>query len=221
MTPRNEADDALVAETVRLYRRYALEVVEHFGFCPYATRAREDGHAAELVSLDTELDLRSTLERVRRLAADDGAEVAFFLFPLVRVDRVGLARFVEQLRSAHQAEPGGLVLTMEGFHPDGPLDTTTSGRVVPFLRRTPDPTIQLTRLGVLQHVRRATPSGTGYVDPLRIDLRALLSQPVELPVSDRIAATNLDTVRARTEEITRVIEDIHADHRRTRAALGR
>jgi hypothetical protein len=70
-------------------------------------------------------------------------------------------------------------------------------------------------------VRRATPSGTGYVDPLRVDLQSLLARPAELPVSDRIAQANLETVRASAAEIGRVIEDIHADHRRTRARLGR
>jgi hypothetical protein len=215
------SDEALVRETVRLYRRYAIEIVELFGFCPYAERARLEARSAEIVVLDETLDVPRGLRHVETLAADPKVEVAFLIFPLVRVDRVELGRFVERLRSEHQRRDGGLVLTMEGFHPEGALDASSTGRVVPFLRRTPDPTIQLTRLSVLQHVRRATPSGTGYVDPLRIDLRTLLSQPAEVAVSDRIAQTNLETVRARSAEIARVIEEIHDDHRRTRATLGR
>lgn len=216
-----DADADLMRETLRLYHRYAVEVVERFTFCPYAARAREEGAAEAIVCLDAALEVPRALERVRALAAQDHVEVAFLIFPLVRVDRLGLARFVELLRSAHQAEPGGLVLTMEGFHPDAAADTASVGRVVPFLRRTPDPTIQLTRLAALQRVRRATPSGTGYVDPQRVDLRALLAEPIEIPVSDRIASQNLATVRAEEGAITAAIAEIHADHAATRARLGR
>lgn len=215
------ADDELARETVRLYRRYAVEVVERFTFCPYAARAREDGSAKEVVLFDTTLDVARTLEPVRALALDSHVEVAFLLFPLVRVDRLALSRFVQSLRSAHQAEPGGLVLTMEGFHPTADVDTSSAGRVVPFLRRTPDVTIQLTRLSSLERVRRATPSGTGYVDPLRIDVSALLRAPTEVPVSERIAATNLATVKERETQIAEALAVIQADHAQTRARLGR
>ena len=214
-------DDALVRETVRLYRRYAVEVVERFTFCPYAARAREDGSAKEVVSLDAALDVARSLEPVRALALDLNVEVAFLLFPLVRVDRLELSRFVQLLRSAHQAEPGGLVLTMEGFHPDASADASSAGRVVPFLRRTPDVTIQLTRLASLDRVRRATPSGTGYIDPMRLDVNALLAAPAEIPVSERIASANLATVREHEAQIAAAIAAIHADHAATRARLGR
>ena len=70
-------------------------------------------------------------------------------------------------------------------------------------------------------MRRAMPGGTGYVDPQRVDLRALLAQPVEVPVSERIADANLETVKEREQEIERAIETIHADHAATRARLGR
>lgn len=214
------SDAELVDETIRLYRRYAVEVVERFSFCPYAERARVDGRSREVVLLAPELAITPMLAEVERLARDPGVEVAFFLLPRVRIDRLGLGRFVETLRSAHQASPGGLVLTMEGFHPDGPLDVASAGRVVPFLRRTPDPTIQLTRLTSLEHVRRSVPAGTGYLDPARVDLHALLSQPIEVPVSERIAATNLATAKARSAEIEAVIADIHADRDRVRARLS-
>lgn len=214
-------DDELERETIRLYRRYAVEIVERFTFCPYAARAREEGTTREIVSFDSTLDVARALEHVHALAAEKRIEVAFLLLPRVRVARLALSRFVETLRSAHQAEPGGLVLTMEGFHPDAETDTASAGRVVPFLRRTPDVTIQLTRLSSLEHVRRATPSGTGYVDPARVDLTRLLAEPIEVPVSQRIAAQNLGTVREREAEIAEAIRAIHADHAATRARLGR
>ena len=214
------SDAELVRETIRLYRRYALEVVERFTLCPYAAPARTGKQSREVVSLASRLDVADALVNVRALAVDAAVEVAFLIFPLVHVGRIDLGRFVESLRSAHQAEGTGLILTMEGFHPDAAVDTADAGRVVPFLRRTPDVTIQLTRLSSLEHVRRAAPSGTGYVDPHRINLAALLAA-TEVPVSDRIADANLATVRANLDSMQAALTAIHADHATTRARLGR
>jgi hypothetical protein len=87
-------------------------------------------------------------------------------------------------------------MTMEGFHPDAECDLGSAGRLVPFLRRTPFPTVQLTRLSALTRVRRSAPSGTAFVDPSSPALLALLSRPSPEPVSERIADDNLRTVRA-------------------------
>ncbi len=211
-TSRAEHDALLATEARRVYARYAIEVVERLGLCPYAARARLDGRAREVVMLEAEPDLERGLAVVDELARCDDVDVAFLLYPRATLGRPALAHFVERLRAAHQARPGGLVLTMEGFHPEAEADLGAPSRLVPFLRRTPDPTIQLTRLTALERVRRGTSSGTGFVDPSTIDLHAFLACPAAPPLHERIAETNLATVaRMSAEHIAHLFDDIRRD----------
>jgi hypothetical protein len=188
------SDDALTREARRIQLRYQREVVEAFGLCPFAAKARIHLASCEAIVLDEQPTLDRVLPEVRTLAYEDAIEVAFIVFPRWQIDRVGLSRFVESLRSAHQAEPGGLVMTMEGFHPDAAADTSSSGALVPFLRRTADPTIQLTRLSVLERARVGSGGTTKYVDPSTIDVAALLAAPPERSLHQRISESNLETV---------------------------
>ena len=103
-------------------------------------------------------------------------------------------------------------MTMEGFHPDAEPDIATSGAILPFLRRTADPTIQLTRLSVLERVRASTGGTTKYVDPTTVDVAALLAAPAERSLHERIAETNHRTVIERGPlAITRVLDEIRRD----------
>lgn len=213
------SDAALIAEVLRIHRRYQREVVEAFVLCPFASKAREDGTTAERVLLDEEPTVPGVLAAVHAIAEDAKVEVGFVVLPRWRIDRIGLSRFVERLRATHQAEPGGLVMTMEGFHPDAEADLTSSGSIVPFLRRTADPTVQLTRLSVLQRVRASTGGTTKYVDPSTVDLAALLAAPAERSLHERIAEANHRTARARREELERVYADIRRDRDESYARL--
>jgi hypothetical protein len=214
-TPVIAAEDeagALAREAVRVYRRYAVEIVEALRFCPYAERSRLEGHTRELVCLDETLDVERVLRRVHEAARDVEVEIGLLLFPRLRIERLAFARFVEQLRRAHQDEPGGLVMAMEGFHPDAPADLSSADRLVPFVRRTPDPTIQLVRHEVLLRVRRASDHGTAFFDPSRMSLDALLATPAPKPLHRQIADANLETTKTRTvEAIERIYEDIRRD----------
>lgn len=214
-------DDALMRECLRVYRRYAVEIVEALDFCPYAARCRAEGRTREVVVLAPELDLERALAEVAPIAADTRIEVALMIWPRARCSRIELARFVERLRAAHQAAPGGLVMAMEGFHPDAEPDLRAPERLVPFVRRTPDPTIQLVRHAVLDHIRRSAPSGTAFFDPSRISLDELLRTPAPRPLHERIAEANHETVaRLGLEHVRGVLEDILADRDRAYAALG-
>jgi hypothetical protein len=216
-----DGDAELRRECERLQQRYAVEIVEAFGLCPYAERARLDGRSADVVIADEAPTDERVLEAVRALGADERVEVAFAIFPRLRIERLALAAWVERLRHAHQSEAGGLVMTMEGFHPDAPPDLSTAGRLVPFLRRTPVPTIQLTRLSSLNRVRRSGPSGTGFVDVASIDLKAFLATPPAESVSERIAENNRDKVReVGIAAIEAVLDDIFRDRDVTFARLG-
>ena len=206
------SDASLEREARRIHERYQREIVEAFVFCPFAAKARADGATRAIVELAPEPTLALALAHVHALAARRENEVAFLLFPRWKIDRAGLSHFVERLRSAHQAEPGGLVMTMEGFHPDAPADVSTPGSLVPFLRRTADPSIQLTRLSVLERVRASTGGSTKYVDPTSIDVAALLAAPVERSLHERISEANHRTVRERgAPAIERVYDEIRRD----------
>lgn len=216
------SDEALIREARRIHDRYQREIVETFVFCPFAAKAREDGVTHQVFRLETAPTLDEVLDQVRALARMDHVEVAFIVFPRWRIERAGLSRFVETLRSAHQSDPGGLVMTMEGFHPSATADVTSPGSLIPFLRRTADPTIQLTRLSVLDRVRASTGGTKKYVDPTKIDVAALLAAPVERSLHQRISEANHRTVMERgPDAITRVYEDILRDREESYARAER
>lgn len=212
--------DPLEAEAVRVYRRYALEIVEGLGFCPYAERARADGHTREVpigAAIPTDDEVLGVIEAI---ADDPEVEVGFVLFPRVTLSRPKLGRWVEHLRKAHAALRGGTpVLAIEGFHPEAEVDLSCPERLTPFVRRTPDPTLQLTRLDVLDRIRRGSPTGTAFFDPDAMDLGALLDAPTKRPLHERIAEINheavcrlgADAVRARMDAI---LADRDAAYRR-------
>ena len=180
-------DDALRAEAVRVYRRYAVEIVEGLGFCPYAERSRLDGHTREIVlaaPIPDDAEVRSAIESV---ADDPSIEIGLVLFPRLSIGRTQHDRWVEHLRKAHASFRKGAVLAIEGFHPEADADTSSPDRLTPFVRRTPDPTLQLTRLSVLERVRRGTPQGTAFFDPSAMDLARLLETKEARPLHERIA----------------------------------
>lgn len=215
------SDEALLREARRIHDRY-LELVERFVLCPFAAKSREDGASQQAFVLDTEPTVDRVLPEVRTLAHVAETEVAFIVFPRWRIGRAGLSRFVETLRAAHQAEPGGLIMTMEGFHPDAVADTSSPGALVPFLRRTADPTIQLTRLSVLDRARASTGGTTKYVDPTTIDVAALLASPGERSLHQRISEANHRTVCAHgVAAITGLFDEIRRDRDESYARADR
>jgi len=214
-------ETAVERETKRLYQRYAVELIEAFDLCPYASRARIDRRTAEVVLLGDAPSDDEVLECVRSLGRDANVEVAFAIFPNLSIQRLALNGWVERLRHAHQDDPGGLIMTMEGFHPDAPPDLSTPGRLVPFLRRTPHPTIQLTRLSALERVRRSAPHGTGFVDLASVDLRAFLAIPIPDSVSERIAGNNrARVIEVGVADLEAVLDDIFRDRDETFARLA-
>lgn len=206
------AADALAREAVRVYRRYAVEIVEGLVFCPYAERARQDGRTREVALVDAVPTDGAVLAAVDRIAAEPEVELALLLFPRSRIGRAELGRWVELLRKAHAAAHGGTVLAIEGFHPDAEADLTNAERLTPFVRRTPDPTLQLTRLDALEKVRRGSPTGTAFFDPATTDLDAFLSEAEKRPLHERIADMNFETVkRLGPEEVRRRMDAILRD----------
>jgi hypothetical protein len=210
-------DDRWIQEAERLYRRYQLEIVEACGLCPWAERARLDDRFRTRVLLQQ--DPRGTgdaTDAIDALMTDPRAEVAVLVFPRLRMGRLEFERFVAHVRDAEsERHPLGCIpYVFAAFHPDATPDSSDAERLIPFLRRTPDPTIQLLRSDVLERVRSSTPQGTQFVDMRALE--SLESDGKGAPVSlrQRIARTNLATVeRIGVGEVARRMDAIVADRR--------
>ena len=161
------------------------------------------------------------LDQVERIAEDEGVEIGLITFPRLRRSRLEFGRWVEVLRKAHAKTHGGrTVLAIEGFHPEAEADLSEPALLTPFVRRTPDPTLQLTRLAVLERVRRGSPTGTEFFDMSTGDLDELAEKLSKPPLHERIADTNRDTVARMTVEAVKAkMDDILRDRDESYAAI--
>ncbi len=215
MTASKAYDDALRSEALRVYRRYMREVVEGYGLCPWAASARRDGRVLEVVVLaENQQDPRQSLALLTSLKGALETEIALFIYPDLALDRLGFDSFARTLRERDSAryEVGTVPFAMAAFHPDAPADLKEPERLIPFLRRTPDPTIQVVRRTALERVRGGNQEGTTFLDLSDLATRAL---PQKEPVSlrQRIAQANLDTA---LETGIDVLEALFLDLRRDR-----
>ena len=175
---------SVTAAALARHERYVREFVEGFNFCPYARRSRETGTLQRVVLLERDFQaaanaIAHAIERLERLPAES-MEVGFIILPMLAPELsqnaqkfemlVRAARERTEVRHGSSATPFYCV----AFHPDFAEDLADEHRAVRFLRRSPDPTVQLVRASVLEKVRASgvTPS-----------------------VSDRIAAANLKTLQ--------------------------
>lgn len=218
----------LTQEALRLYARYEREFIVAFSLCPYAERARREGRVREVVLLQESPDLDEVLAAVDAIAAAPDLEIGLLLFPCLMRDRRDFELFVSTVRGADEARAdGATAMAMAAFHPDGPLDATSPARLVPFIRRSPDPTIQLVRQSALERVRRGVTSGTAFMSPsvvqqiLSGDAAPELSES-SAPLHERIAQANFDRLAAvGFANAEAILADIRTDRDRTYAALGR
>ena len=212
---------ALRAEAERVYHRYATEIVEPLGLCPWARKARLDGRVTRRVVVQASPKPADILPHVDAVATDSTLEIGLLILPLLEMSLREFRRFVNAVRQADSARhgPGGGHLYMAEFHPHAPLDTGSPARLVSFIRRTPDPTIQLVRRTVLDEVRSREPSGTLYLDPQEL-LAGDLPEPPPAPLHERIAETNYQTIEAYGfQRLSAIMDDIRADRDRAYAAL--
>lgn len=216
------ADARLVATTLRIYERYALEVVEALNLCPWAEKARRTGRVAPRVLLQRDAALEPSLALVRELAADPATEIALLLFPRFDPGRRAFDRFVAALREADEPhwELGQVPFAMAAFHYDAPLDATRAERLVPFIRRTPDPTIQLVRRTVLDEVRKGPAEGTQFIDLSTFSLEQLPPAD-QRSLRERIATQNQERLeRFGYQRFDALLADIKAERDRLHAELG-
>ena len=210
-----------VAEAERLHHRYQTEIVEALGLCPWAVRARTDGTVRARVMLQSDANVESTLDALDTLTLDAQAEVAFLIYPRITMGRGEFERFVTNVRETDvPRHPLGCVpFVFAAFHPDAIPDATSGERLIPFLRRTPDPTIQILRSSVLEGIQSGTPQGTQFIDSGVFNFDAPPQATVSL--RERIAGANLATVdRIGVDELTRRLDAIAEDRARTYRALA-
>ena len=167
------AEAALVVEALRVNARYVEEVVIGWGLCPWAARAWNDGQVTQRVFTDAEPDVAAVAAFIDELCARPDAAIGLAIFPRVARTVGAWEKFAEQVRRSRG------VFLAAAFHPDYPAPeggaieggAVTAARLVPFIRRTPDPTLQLVRASLLDGLRGQ--------------------------VSDDVARDNLATVTAR------------------------
>jgi hypothetical protein len=195
---RDYAED-LAQATIEVYERYAIEVVERFGFCPWARSARESDNVVLRVVFSADLDdFDESLRLLDELHGQPEApDIALFIYPLLDLDRLAFEDYARRLRTrAEHASPRLDAYAMAAFHPAANADLSHPDRLVPFVRRSPDPTLQLVRKSALSGIKGLA-HGTAFLDVSTLSLEAFkaLQEPRPVPVRERIAEQNLDTVR--------------------------
>jgi hypothetical protein len=216
---------ALEREALRLHGRYSTEVVESLGLCPWAADARSAGRVSTHVDRSVTADVAPTLDHLRQLAASNDIDVAFVVYPVLDLDRRAFAHFVAAIREADSARYpiGETVFALADFHPNAAADVTSAERLVPFLRRTPDLTLQIVRRAALHAVRMSEDQGTSFVNVAELGIETWLSQQSAAPppLAARIAKNNLRTVtRMGSAALSERVESILADRHASYFALG-
>jgi hypothetical protein len=194
----------LEREALRLNDRYLREAVIAFGLCPWAERAISGGELRRhVVAGDAEPSLAAVLAFIDELARAGGAvSVAMLIFARAAVASPAFDRFTEEVRRADRERcraEGRKDFVMAAFHPEAATTFSNRYQLVSYLRRTPDPTIQLVRAELLDPLRAARPS-----------------------LSDDIAEQNFARVNAQGPGLLdRVLRDIRRDRDETYATLTR
>jgi hypothetical protein len=226
--PSRDDHGALEREAVRLFRRYQLEIVEAYDLCPWARVAREQGRVRERVLAASVADVADALAGIEALAADERVEIGILLFPRLEVSRPAFERFVTEVRErdAARCRPHAAVFAMAEFHPDAPAVLDPPGAFTSFVRRTPDPTLQLVRQSVLARIRKHDKAhGTGFLDISKFASLAEIEKslgpadgpPIYERVLDQNRATFAAAGAARMDALFAALRD---DRDRSYAALG-
>jgi hypothetical protein len=177
------ASARLVDEALRLNARYVEEVVIGWDLCPWAARAWTDGQVVQRVFTGDALDVAAVGAFIDDLIAKPDAAIGLAIFPQITCTVGAWERFAERVRKTHADHP----FLAAAFHPDyrPPGDATLdAARLVPFIRRTPDPTLQLVRASLVDGLRgevsgdvaranftNVTTRGLDQLDALLADIR--------------------------------------------------
>jgi hypothetical protein len=212
--------DALRAQALRVHARYAIEVVEALGFCPWARAAREQGRVYTRILLDDESTPARAIDRVSELERDAGCEIGLLVFPQLELSRVAFQHFAAAVRAGYEPLAGSEPFAIADFHPDAAPNLASPAELVAFIRRSPDPTLQLVRRSTLAAVRLSEGPGTRFVDLSTWSPNAAHSaQPA--PLHERVASANLRQVQSLgIEHVLALLSAIERDRDASYARLG-
>jgi hypothetical protein len=202
------------AEVLRILGRYLAEVVERYELCPWARTTREHGELAVGILWGAP-PLDAWVAEAERLLAVPAARVVMVIAPELAISRDALGavrdRVAARIPSAGVAE----------FHPTAVLDLATPARLVPFLRRSPDPLLQLVPLALIDAARDAARTGAPAAGLAQ--QATMLGGHAAAPrsgLAERIAAANHATVADAHAAITAVLDAIAADRSTAYARAG-
>lgn len=132
---------AFAAEVLHVNKRYATEIVQQFGLCPF-TRDVDVAFGKFCVMLDHEPDHDAT----RAAIVEAKSPVLHVVFPLALPAPNVFERFASTLVASlrgHLASPP----VMAAFHPELVGDRDNAHRMIGLLRRSPDPFVQFIPAG--------------------------------------------------------------------------
>ncbi len=198
------------AEVMRLLDRYLVEVVERYELCPWARASREKDE----LGIDVLWGTPTVLEWIT-------AANALLERPNTRVVMVVAPELVvttSELRAV-RAEVAAKIpkAGVAEFHPDATLDLATPARLVPFVRRSPDPMLQLVPLALLATVR-TQPITAERV--LQLQMLGSLAPAPKQDIAEVIAEANHKTVSGAQAEIVATLAEIAEDRRRSYQLAG-
>jgi hypothetical protein len=209
-------------QAIRLHERYVREVVEACRLCPWADPSRARRGVREAVLLHSESAHAPSLAVLAAWADDPQVEVGFLLFPRLALRARAFDAFTADLgeREARRHDVGGAPFVLAAFHPEAEPDTSDAERFIPFLRRTPDPCIQVLRAAALDRARAGTPQGTQFVDVAALMTIETAQAAETRPLRERIARANLETAqRMGVGALRDRLDAIRHDREATYAAL--
>lgn len=187
-----------------------VEIVETYDLCPWAKSARLGGEVAVAILWGSPtIDEWTTA--ARELLARPATRVAMVVAPEIESSPADL----RVIRSRVQSRIEGVGVA--DFHPDVVADTATPARLVPFLRRSPDPLLQLVPLSLLEGVRSKPPTAD------LVEQAKILGGNAILPrgdVADDIAEENHKRVTAALAEVEARLASIAEDRRTSYARVG-
>jgi len=192
---------------LRLFDRYLVEVVEEYGLCPWARPARLNGELAVKI-LFGEPELAQWVESAKELLARPGVLVAMVIAPETRAP----LRPVRDHLTVAVPNAG-----VADFYPEAHFDMTTPARLVPYLRRSPDPLLQLVPLTLLQAVRGAPPVADRAQ---QVEMLGGRAQPIRGDVADTIAAANHARVSIDPAGFSARLASLAADRARSYPRAG-
>jgi hypothetical protein len=152
---------------LRANARYIEEVVIGWNLCPWAARAWRAGEVARRVlageasedGLVVGLDVAPVLAFIDELSAAPALAIGLAIFSRATVTVAAFGAFAERVRRADRARrpPDAVApFLLAAFHPDfgAGSDFRNAGQLVSFIRRTPDPTLQLVRESLVADLAR-------------------------------------------------------------------